>query len=661
MTSLHGCVHDVEDLEPYFQGHEDAEVVTFTADLPSDATGKISSPREKDTKRWPTWVNIVSKLKAITQKANKGDLIYIHFSGHGTQKPKEGDMALVLFDRKAGKTRYHYLRGVELARILNCMIEKGLQVTLTLDCCHSGAVMRGDDPNFREVRSVDWDQFIDDDFPLSERDKNNLIKHHASKPRGQHWLYNWLNALDESKYSLISACGPNERAYEYDLKANGEKRGMLSYYFRICLEQLRKGNTHIHSMDSFMGHLHVKFSEHNKQQTPMHRGDGRVSLLMRTSSLSAGYVYVSDIEGGRVSLNVGLVHRVCKGDKYAAYPFEFADHESSNHASAPTQLQVTAVRAFTCDARVIKSPENQPIRKGWKARLLESSAQPIQLIFKKEVRMDELQKTIKNGRYPGLLTASDNDGLPCYYVHKSRDQEYEILDGQENLARNVPKIPCRSSNAIQRVVGIIEHIAQFEHTKSLKNPNATSSFRRIVQLKLEVKHGKRLQEDDQNEIRHNDTLKVTLGNCGDGPLYLWMLGVNDSWEINPSACLVVESKHSGEGRSGKDSREFPQVVPTGETRCDDTIKVLVTTSLISAAALRLPELQKRYPRNGRVSESRDDSDDTLISSEARGQGPHNDFKAFEQPSGSSSIEGDWLVFTFPVRTARSKQMAKRQT
>lgn len=70
---------------------------------------------------WPTYENITQKLRDITLEAYSGDLIYVHYSGHGTLKPtlageyqeSDGsDATLVLYD---AKEKIRYLRGIELA------------------------------------------------------------------------------------------------------------------------------------------------------------------------------------------------------------------------------------------------------------------------------------------------------------------------------------------------------------------------------------------------------------------------------------------------------------------------------------------------------------------------------------------------------------------
>ncbi|KAF8538860.1 hypothetical protein BDD12DRAFT_840666 [Trichophaea hybrida] len=85
----------------------------------------------------------------VTTEARPGDVVYIHYSGHGAQArtvypelkgPNSVDEALVPCDIHCGG---RYLRDFELAELLDIMVQKGLVVTIVLDSCHSGSASRG--------------------------------------------------------------------------------------------------------------------------------------------------------------------------------------------------------------------------------------------------------------------------------------------------------------------------------------------------------------------------------------------------------------------------------------------------------------------------------------------------------------------------------------
>jgi hypothetical protein len=95
-------------------------------------------------------VNALKNLGNDKEKPQKGDFVYIHYSGHGARtttifadlkkETDDIDEALVPCDINMGGK---YLRDYELGALLENLVAKGLIVTLVLDCCHSGGALRG--------------------------------------------------------------------------------------------------------------------------------------------------------------------------------------------------------------------------------------------------------------------------------------------------------------------------------------------------------------------------------------------------------------------------------------------------------------------------------------------------------------------------------------
>jgi hypothetical protein len=139
---LSGCVRDVKDIKNYLEGVSNSvHIQMFTATKSADP--KLCS-LDEDPVLWPTYQNVTSSFNEITSLANTGDFVYIHYSGHGNRTQFEphnefsnrstGDLALILLDGE----KENYVRplwGSRLAIALKAMVDKGLVVTLVLDCC----------------------------------------------------------------------------------------------------------------------------------------------------------------------------------------------------------------------------------------------------------------------------------------------------------------------------------------------------------------------------------------------------------------------------------------------------------------------------------------------------------------------------------------------
>jgi hypothetical protein len=163
---LRGCVRDVDMIQQYLQSTHSitqTHITKLTASTPAD-TDALQPPEEPSS--WPTFENVTACFSRITSMSLAGDHVYIHYSGHGT-RTSNGELALALLDEaEVGKVRY--LSGLKLAEIINRMVEHGLKITLVLDCCFSGSLVRHEDQN--NVRYIDYDPGIEPENSTSDNE-----------------------------------------------------------------------------------------------------------------------------------------------------------------------------------------------------------------------------------------------------------------------------------------------------------------------------------------------------------------------------------------------------------------------------------------------------------------------------------------------------------
>ena len=147
-SPLESCVRDVHKIK------ECLESKLPSVDIQSLTASGGDTPLEHP-ESWPTCRNMTSALEKVLSRAQPGDFIYIHYSGHGTgldpcyelSCQSTGDLALILLNEDSSRVRL--LPGPRLAGLLKSMVDKALIITLVLDCCFSASVYRNGDPNVR--------------------------------------------------------------------------------------------------------------------------------------------------------------------------------------------------------------------------------------------------------------------------------------------------------------------------------------------------------------------------------------------------------------------------------------------------------------------------------------------------------------------------------
>jgi len=115
----------------------------------------------------PTRKNMIVAYRTVAAQAQPGDVVYLHYSGHGVSIPDQNgdeadkkDEALVPVDyRDVG-----VIRDDKLVKILVKKLAAGVFVTSLMDCCHSGTVLDlpfkfradGSDNGMRELDGFDF-------------------------------------------------------------------------------------------------------------------------------------------------------------------------------------------------------------------------------------------------------------------------------------------------------------------------------------------------------------------------------------------------------------------------------------------------------------------------------------------------------------------------
>lgn len=335
-SSLEGAVADIDMIESYFNDDVCVKINKLTATKSPDKP-QSNLPLEP-LERLPTGANVTSALKAVIREGADGHIkhVYIHFSGHGA-RAHDGTLALSLYEpHPRGKSR---LLTQHLATALNKMTEQGMHVTLVLDCCFSGSVKRtgdGPGPQSRFIQYEPEEEHLDLQNPFLEGDSGQV----------RQTSLNMGHLLEPNGYSVITACGPSENAWEVGV-GNGKQHGLLSYFLHASLMHLKRSGENI-SFQTLYRHLQAKFHAYYPRQTPRHYGSMTNCFFQHiTCDLGRYLVTAFRIPGEeRLILKAGKVHGVHEGDTYEAYPYYASEANVELLRRDSVLLKVKAVESL---------------------------------------------------------------------------------------------------------------------------------------------------------------------------------------------------------------------------------------------------------------------------------------------------------------------------
>ncbi len=597
-SPLEGCARDVEQLQQHLQGRYKIHTILLKASIGNEVdSGK---PCE-DEAQWPTLHNVRSSISMIISRASTGDLVHIHFSGHGVRRKtksedfgdhENGDLALVLYDPISN---VRYLQGLELACMLEEMVDKGLKPVLVLDCCHSGAVLRDARDRNGKIREAVYNAEIDRQSSSPDLPRKKLTLKAPKRDAMAH--PNWF--LNPDGYAILTACGPNEISRELKF-SDGSKIGPLSYFLLLALQSMQRRNASI-SLKSIHDYVSVQFHAGFIKQTPRRYGNQNACLL---SHLGVEYDPLETRvrwQGSELILEAGQIHAVAENDEYRMQA-PWKDHQKS---AAPIVCGVKTVNAFTSVLEAINvDTDVSVIQTAWRAvPCTHLPNRYISVELSSQLQHEKWQETIVVSNFlktsVGLQKVSPP--LSGVYIEVKEGNEYQILDQSMCKMPGLPTIPIKSPSAISDTVNVLDHIAKFKHIERLENRVPNLEFEQHIKIELADSKGHAVDSMGSLHVCHGENVELRCLNLSKKPAYVSVINLTPLWRIDnilrkrygdykDLPPLEEDSTpHVADTRPLKITMTIPKVLEH-LSKCSDVIKVFVTSRPVSLSSLCLPAL-----------------------------------------------------------------------
>ncbi|KAL2482944.1 Metacaspase-9 [Forsythia ovata] len=164
-NELHGCHNDV-------RASRDMLVARFGF----DPTHIELLTDEDDSSMMPTGANIIKALDKMVDQAEPGDILFFHYSGHGTllnsRNSLKREEAIVPCD-------FNLITSVDFRHLVN-RLPKGTSFTILSDSCHSGGLIDKEKEQIGPLRSSNTEANI----PLVHKPKfipfESILQHLSS-------------------------------------------------------------------------------------------------------------------------------------------------------------------------------------------------------------------------------------------------------------------------------------------------------------------------------------------------------------------------------------------------------------------------------------------------------------------------------------------------
>ena len=581
---LRGCVADVEGTYT---------LLTNRFGVPAEQIRMLTArlDRPDDPATLPTRANIIAGWQEHFAQAGSGDVVFFHYSGHGSQarsadpnEPDGYDETIVPHD---SRTRGVYdLADKELATLIHAVEERGAQVLVFLDCCHAGSGTRG--LTAAVVRTCPAD------------DRARALQTYLPGTRG--WKASRREApsgwLPLGKHLLLAACRDDELSYEYRTPGGHQWQGAASYFFHKALAAAAPTMTWAQIHDQVLTQVHAIYPA----QTPQLEGPGQLTLMGDAGQEVAPYLLVMEVEGGEyIKVNGGLAVGVTPGSRLAVY--------GAGDDLTGEPLAVGLVEEAAVDHAWAKLDRISEVEAGARVKVTAMgwADAPFGVRTDDALLRAALIAVTDGDRSPFLVAVGSDEEASAEFVVTIDRGVYVLSDSAG--APLWRERPPASPDGAARVAATLAHLAIYRNVQRLRNPAPVGGLQGGIELNAVAysqssRGGRPANSKPLFDRGHGATitagqkLQVTLYNRTDAPVYLALLNLDADFGISRIyPAHAINQKVEAQG-----SVVIDQIVPrlSGpvSNRAVETLKVIATRTPISFDVLQLPKLHEGDPQAG---------------------------------------------------------------
>jgi hypothetical protein len=282
----------------------------------------------------PTRAAILGELGALAKRAQRGDFVFLLFSGHGSQQPAAADTGggpgeadgldeiflpadIGRWESATSKVENAIVDN-ELGGFVRALQQRGALVWVVVDACHSGTMTRGVDDEVRFKRLSPEALGVPADLLQRARAASVVATRSTAAPGEAEAPWDaggsgegGLVAFFAAQASEVAIERPLPRAYD---APDRRQRSLLSYYLAQALIS-RPGATY----RELAQHILAGYDKEPRAPTPLFEGDLDRSAFGAAGAAAAFYP-VRHTDGGALEMATGRLRGVTEGSTVELWP-----------------------------------------------------------------------------------------------------------------------------------------------------------------------------------------------------------------------------------------------------------------------------------------------------------------------------------------------------
>ena len=500
--------------------------------------------------------NIIKSIRShLIEKTNTGDIVFLHFSGHGSQQRDNSgdeidqyDETLVAYDSRTEGV--FDITDDQINGLLKQITTKTNNAIFVFDSCHSGAATRGKD-NVRTIEPDNRPPPLRSDYAISSRGLGGTSSD-----------FN----LNETKYVLFSGSLDNELANETTV--DGRKYGVMTWFLAKALNEANDKSTYRNIMDK----VSAAVTNLYPSQHPQLEG-GNIDFLIfeKEQTYTSPYFLVKPVGLSQtLEVNGGTVHGLYTNALLKVFTPETIDFKKVDRSA---MIQLVEVNDLSSRATLINGDRIEP---GSKAILeyTEYMGKVIQFFINEEIHpsLKKITEKLEENKSIELVKNEKNAKLTINLNNNS------LQIASKSLILSIPPVSLSSEGFVNRVMNQVNTIIHWNNVMNLKSLNNSIKF------DIDLRLGDSLDELLLPEHVPPEThLTYRVHNRDRKALYIYVLNISSNGSIS---LLHPEIKGAQEALPVNSTleRTIKTFLPIGYDTITDTLKVIATSQPIDPSA-----------------------------------------------------------------------------
>jgi metacaspase-1 len=539
--SKYGVFHDNSRLVPDLDCDADAEKVTRILKNKfhfADSDICILSTPDKTRK-----ADIEAAFDQLIASIKPGDLVFVHYSGHGSQVTDESNRkgdgwadtlcpSDLNIDDKAHE--YNMILDKQLAGYVRQISDKNPKLaTLMFDCCHSGTITRGIGGITRGFASPDRQS--------SSRGASNEIVTASSD----------LIRSPSKNVLVMAACRPDEEANEYR-----NQMGLFTYAFESVMASYQGQPDYTYqdlASDISMAIARVKEPQQRSQHL-MLDGPTTNALMSDINIPSENRMTATILKQNELWLNEGSLGGITAGSKFAIYP------ESTKQFSKAKPIALAEVSQNVLATKAKLSVLNGDISQNVNGQIFAAIEkehhydQPLRIacrnINANLAREIEDALDVKNSTGLVLERSALQNAVKDWNVELTYDPAIGLTavtdDNRQICSFKLPDDSTRRVEELQNLAYSMRRESLWRVLKSLSNASKLQVALHVIPIEVKeldesgvpVKYvDKSMTENEKADsiikLKSDDWFRIELTNASDRDLFVNVFDVQPNGTVEP--------------------------------------------------------------------------------------------------------------------------------